>query len=76
MTPDQLAERGRVLFGPRWQSELARGLGVSDRTMRRWVSGSSAVPDGIVQKLEVMMEDRLFEMRGLLARLRPAGDAG
>jgi hypothetical protein len=35
-----LEQVGPALYGPRWQVELARALGVSDRTVRRWaVSG-------------------------------------
>lgn len=30
---------GRILFGDVWQSELARAMRVSDRTVRRWASG-------------------------------------
>ena len=29
---------GEILFGPRWQTDLAKALSVSDRTMRRWAS--------------------------------------
>jgi hypothetical protein len=39
MTPALLRAAGEALYGPRWQSELARELGVSDRTMRRWIAG-------------------------------------
>ena len=40
-----LAGCGRALYGPNqpWQSALARDLGVSDRTVRRWISGDSAM---------------------------------
>jgi len=42
MTPATLRTAGEALYGPRWQSALARDLGVSDRTMRRWVAGDEA----------------------------------
>lgn len=35
---DLLIECGRALYGPLWQSALSRDLGVSDRTMRRWLA--------------------------------------
>ena len=43
MIPD-LPTIGRTLYGPRWQCELARGLGVTSRTMRRWVRSPATVP--------------------------------
>lgn len=42
----QLLRRvGASLYGSRWQVALAGDLNVSDRTMRRWVSGEWPVPD-------------------------------
>ena len=43
MTPKQLTEAGRALYGERgWQTRMAEELGVDGSTIRRWVSG--AVP--------------------------------
>ena len=44
MTSDLIREAGQSLFGDRFQSDLARLLGVSDRTVRRWIGGDSAIP--------------------------------
>ena len=46
MTPTLLREAGELLYGPRWQSELAESIGVSNRTIRRWLSGEWPVPEG------------------------------
>lgn len=52
MTPDDLDAIGRLALGSdRWQSELARRLGVNDRTMRRWAAGENPVPAGIEPEL-------------------------
>jgi hypothetical protein len=48
---------GEALYGPRWQSELARGLDVSDRTVRRWAAGD-AVPDGVYLDLHRLCSER------------------
>lgn len=45
MTRDELRAAGETLHGPRWQSALARDLGVADRTVRRWLAGK--LPIGI-----------------------------
>jgi hypothetical protein len=66
VTPDELAAAGWALFGDRWQASLARGLHISDRTVRRWVAGDSPIPEQTRRKLwSVLMErfDRMWEMQ-------------
>jgi hypothetical protein len=46
-----LAAFGEALYGPRWQSDLARDLGVSDRAMRRWAAGTHKPPPGLADEL-------------------------
>lgn len=45
MTPDELKDAGRELFGNGWQTRLAEHLGVDGSTVRRWVSGAVPVPN-------------------------------
>ena len=59
LTAADLAQVGAVLYGARWQSALARDLGVSDRTVRRWVAGTSPVPHPIAGKLAVLLVRRV-----------------
>lgn len=61
---------GRALYGDRWQSPLARDLGVADRTMRRWVAGSYPVPDGIAADLFKLVQERRKDLGGLVKHLR------
>lgn len=63
MTRDELAQAGRALFGERWQSPLARALGMGDRHMRRLAAGETPVSAGIAR-----------DVTRLLGRLR-AGQA-
>ena len=43
-----LAEASEVLYGERWQSDLARALGISDpRQLREWMSGTRRIPPGV-----------------------------
>jgi hypothetical protein len=51
-------ERFRALcaakFGENgWQTALSRALGTSSRTVRRWASGQTPVPEEIMQWLEI-----------------------
>ena len=53
-----LRETGEALHGPQWQSALARDLGISDRTMRRWVAGTYPVPEGVRDDLLRLCAER------------------
>lgn len=44
MTPHDLRAIGNRLFGPRWQTQLARAIGVTPRTVRRWTKGDQRIP--------------------------------
>lgn len=65
-----IVECGEALFGPRWQSELARKLAVTDRTVRRWVAGTSEVPPGIYVDLLRLTQERAVVLDALAPRLR------
>lgn len=67
-----LVECGEALYGPRWQSELARDLAVSDRTVRRWVAGTSEVPAGLWLDLLRLTQERAALLDALSERLKAA----
>jgi transcriptional regulator GlxA family with amidase domain len=64
-----LVECGEALYGPLWQSALARDLAVSDRTMRRWVAGAG-VPEGLYVDLLRLTQERALLLDLLAERLR------
>lgn len=68
-----LLECGEALYGPRWQSELARDLGVADRTVRRWVAGATQVPTGVYVDLLRLVTERAAALDALAERLPAAG---
>ena len=61
---------GEALFGPRWQSELARELQVSDRTIRDWVAGGADVPRGVYGDLFRLVVERAAELDYLEQQLK------
>jgi hypothetical protein len=67
-----LTETGEALYGPRWQSELARDLAVSDRTVRRWAAGTTDPPPGIYADLLRLAIERGKALDALAKRLRAA----
>lgn len=66
VTPDDLAAVGRALYGQRWQTPLSEDLHISDRTMRRWLAGESAIPPAIVTELRTALVERLKTIGGLV----------
>lgn len=65
-----LVEAGEALYGSRWQSDMARDLGVSDRTVRRWVTDASAVPGGVYVDLLRLTQERAETLDSLAERLQ------
>lgn len=69
MTPDLLREAGEALFGPRWQSDLARDLDVSDRTVRRWASGAWPIPKTLGEELHELLKARVASLEIIRPKL-------
>jgi hypothetical protein len=69
MSSRLLKRVGEALYGPRWQTEVARDLDVSDRTVRRWVDGSYDVPDGVYVDLLALCQERAAELDDLIEML-------
>lgn len=67
-----LVELGKALYGQQWQSALARDLSVADRTVRRWVAGTSEVPAGLYVDLLRLTQERAAVLDALGPRLRKA----
>lgn len=41
----ELRRAAELMYGPEWQSPLARDLGVAVRTVQRWAAGGGDPPD-------------------------------
>jgi hypothetical protein len=54
MTPTELAERARSVFGERWTTPLARATKVTPRTMRNYKSGARRIPSELAAKVREM----------------------
>jgi DNA-binding transcriptional regulator YiaG len=51
MTPAELRRIGEELYGPLWQTKLARALPVSPRTVRYWLSGKRRIRPVIAERI-------------------------
>ena len=58
-----------ALYGPRWQSDLARDLQVSDRTVRRWDAGANDVPEGVWDELRALLRARGLALAAVRRKL-------
>jgi len=67
-----LAEAGEALYGPRWQSEVARDLGCNVRTVQRWVAGVVDVPAGIYTDLWRLALERAVLLDAVAEKLKEA----
>ncbi len=73
MSLDLLREAAAALYGPQWQSALARDLGVNGRTVRRWAAREFSPPARIYADLARLADARLVDLGKLRARLKKAG---
>lgn len=56
---EMLIKCGRALYGERWQTDLARDLGLSDgRRIRQWLSGDRPIPEGVWTDIAQLLADR------------------
>jgi plasmid maintenance system antidote protein VapI len=58
MDPENLKDVGAMLFGSQWQTDLAGALGVSNRTVRRWVSGDTGIPSTVWIEIAKLCDER------------------
>jgi hypothetical protein len=63
-----LREWGKALYGSDWQTDMARGLGVSSRSVRYWLAGRP-LPADMPERVLVLIDKREQELRKLRAAL-------
>ena len=62
---DLFCKCSESLFGPQWQSEMARALDVNIRTVQRWASGSNDLSPWVFEKLPALLNERQAELAKL-----------
>lgn len=73
MTPKLLTDCGIALYGERWQSEIARDLDITDRTVRRWLAGDQPVQSGVAVDLLRLLTERASDIDDLIPKIKRAG---
>lgn len=69
MSGSTIQEIGEALYGPRWPSELARALEMSDRHMRRLAAGEAPMTPGIMADIRKIAVARGRTIASLIKRL-------
>lgn len=72
MTSKILHDAGEALYGPRWQSDIARDLDMSDRHVRRLASGAADLSPGMAADLQRICEERMALLADVIRRLNAA----
>lgn len=52
MTNEELKKFGKALAGSCWQSHFSEILDINPRTVRRWASGNSNIPNGVLNEIK------------------------
>ena len=65
-----LAEVGEALYGPQFQTQLARDIGCNPRTVQRWLAGANDPPAGIWMDLLRVTQERAMTLDALTDRLK------
>jgi hypothetical protein len=67
---------GNALYGERWQTDLARDLGLSDgRRIRQWLSGDRSIPEGVTGDLVKLLLGRKVTIGGVLGAIVKSNQA-
>ena len=69
MSPALLREAGEALHGLAWMTPLAKDLGVTDRTVRRWAAGDFQIPAGVWPELRELLKARSLVLASVRRRL-------
>jgi hypothetical protein len=69
LTSFTLRKAGFALYGEQWRSELARALGVTDRTIRRWAHDEYLIPYSAREHLIELCRVRAEMLNRVLRRL-------
>jgi hypothetical protein len=66
LNAEHLKRAGKVLFGDRWQSDLARALDVNDRRIRAWATSEGKIPPMIWAQIAGLLRKNSKESADLL----------
>jgi pyrroloquinoline quinone (PQQ) biosynthesis protein C len=69
LSGDLIQQIGTVLYGTQWQRQMARALGVSEMTIRRWRFSESTMPDAAVEDIKNLLVEQRHKVTSTHQRL-------
>lgn len=66
MTPTQLHEIGKSLYGERSLDRFSYALEVNPRTVQRWLSGQNEIPEWLPERCAGIIDARIKELERLI----------
>ena len=68
MTPEQLHNIGKALYGERsFVDRFANALEVNPRTVQRWLSGQNDMPEWLPERCAGVIADHIRELERLMS---------
>ena len=64
---EDLERAGKALYGERWQTDMAKAVGLTDRTIRAYASGNSKIPPGLWADVCKLLRRNSQETKALLS---------
>jgi len=69
MTPRQLEQAGKILFGEGWRTAFCTIFGITGKSLRRMLSGDIPVPAGLASDVVCDLRDHGRRLDALLESL-------
>ena len=73
---EDLERAGKALYGERWQTDMAKAVGLTDRTIRGYASGSSKIPPGLWADVCKLLRRNSQETKALLSEFSRISEGG
>jgi len=71
MSQHLFSRAAESLWGPQYQSEAARQLGISRQSVLRYAAGRRAVPAQVIERLAALLVERESELAKLIPKVVP-----
>ncbi|UOO87518.1 hypothetical protein [Neisseria arctica] len=68
-TAENLTAIGKVLYGERWQTDLADALNINSRRIREMVAGTRKIPPGIVVDILTLLKEKQIKIDSVIGNL-------